>query len=151
MDGFFTVTEVAAGPCSAAEATLVRPGKADRFRTRVSPPPPDTVVVASPGHAVALVQQARASEAALRAEHAAEVARLADALRQQAEAHAAEVERLRAEHAAESRRLVEAHWRARDAARTGGLGEGSDPGPEARSPARPPDALRWLARITRRG
>ena len=156
MDGYATVAQAAAGQCFAAEVALVRPRKADRFRTRVSPPPPDTVVVASPGHAVALVERVRASEAALRAEHAAEVARLTRALRDQKQAHAAEIARLRAEHAAGVRRLVEAHWRGRDAARHGAecpsFTEGSSaPGPRAPSPARPRPTRGWLARITGRG
>ena len=58
-------------------------------------------------------------EAALRARHAAEVARLRAALRAMEEAHAAEVPRLRAEHAAELGRLMEARRGAPDAARTG--------------------------------
>jgi hypothetical protein len=77
------------------------------------------VVVASVRHTVSLEEEARAREAALCAAHAAEVARLAGALRRQKEASAVEIERLRAEHAAELRRLVEAHWRALDAAKTG--------------------------------
>src|ERR671917_373233 len=111
MDGFATITKAAAGRRFAAELPLGRPGNADRLWARVSPPPPDTVVVASPGHAVALLEQARAREAALRTEAAAEVARLTRALRDQRKAHAAEIKRLRAEHAAGVRRLVEAHWR----------------------------------------
>ena len=156
MDGFATVTEAAAGQCIAAEVPPDRPGNADRFWARVSPPPPDTVVVASPGHAFALVEQARASEAALRAEAAAEVARLTRALRDQRKAHAAEIERLRAEHAAGVRRLVEAHWRGRDAARIraecpSGPEGGAAPGPQAPSPARPRPTREWLARLTGRG
>ena len=156
MDGFATVTEAAAGRCFAAGVAPDRPGNANRFWARVSPPPPDTVVVASPGHAVALLEQARASEAALRAEHAAEVARLTRALRDQKEAHAAEIERLRAEHAAGVRRLVEAHWRGRDAARNGaecpsGPERSAAPGPQAPSPARPRPTREWLARLTGRG
>ena len=152
MDGFATVTEAAAGQCFAAEAAPDRPGNADRFWARVSPPSPDTVVVASPGHAFALVEQARASEAALRAEAAAEVARLTRALRDQRMAHKAAIERLRADHAAGVRRLVEAHWRGRDAARNGAecpsSPEGSvAPGPQARTPARPRPTREWLARL----
>jgi len=47
-------------------------------------------------------------EAALRAEHAAEVARLTVALRSMRAAHAAEIELLRAEHAAGLRQSVAA-------------------------------------------
>ena len=49
MDGFATVTEAAAGRCFAAGVAPDRPGNADRFWARVSPPPPDTVVVATGG------------------------------------------------------------------------------------------------------
>ena len=157
MDGYATVAEAAAGPCSTVEAALVRPGGADRFRARVSPPPPDTVVVASPGHAVALVERARAREAALRAETAAEVARLTRALREQRKAHAAEIERLRAEHAAGLRRLVETHWRALDAVRTAtehpnGQEAEAVQGPRTRPAVGPlPGTRGWLSRITGRG
>ena len=140
---------------AALEAAPFLRSRCGRARDPLAPPP-DTVVVASPGHAFALVEQARAREAALRAEHAAEVARLADALRDQKKAHAAEVERLRAGHAAALRRLVEAHWRVRDAARTGterrcGPDETAAPGHEARSRVHLPGARGWLARITWRG
>lgn len=105
-----------------------------RLRGRATPP--------GSGHAFALVERARASEAALRAEAAAEVARLTRALREQKTAHMAEIGRLRAEHAAGVRRLVETYWRGCDAARNG-TGRPSGPegsaaaAPQAPSPARP--------------
>lgn len=142
MDGYAKVAEAETGQCFAVEAAPARPGDAARVRARVSPPPPDTVVVASFGHAFALVERARASEAALRAEAAAEVARLTRALREQKTAHMAEIGRLRAEHAAGVRRLVETCWRGCDAARNG-TGRPSGPegsaaaAPQAPSPARP--------------
>ena len=155
MDGYATVAEDA-GQCSASEAPPVRPGDGDRFRARVSAPPPDTVVVASPGQAAALVEQARAREAALRAEAAAEVARLTRALRDQKKAHAAEIERLRAEHAAGLRRLVETHWRALNAGRAGTERPGGQQaeavqGPQTRPSVRLSRTREWLSRITERG
>ena len=76
--------------------------------------------MASFRRATALEEQAKAREAALRAEHAAEVALLVDALRHQHETHAAEIEGLRAEHAVVLRRLVEAqHHRVLGADRRG--------------------------------
>jgi hypothetical protein len=143
---------------AAPEAAPHWQGRHGRTRDPVAPPPPDTVVVVSQRHAASSEGQEGAREAMLRAKrHAAEAARLAEALRDQRWAHAAEVQRLRAEHAAALRRLVEAHWRARDAARTGverltgGPGEESGPGLQAQSLARPWGMRGWLARITWRG
>ena len=94
-------------------------------------------------------------EAALRAEHAAEVARLTVALRSMRAAHAAEIERLRAEHAAGLRRSVEADRQTRDAARAGANGGGPGWRSALEAVARlldlPPGTRDWLARITGRG
>jgi hypothetical protein len=143
---------------AAPEAAPHRQSRDGRTRDPVAPPPPDTVVLVSLRHAAPSEGQEGAREAMLRAErHAAEAARLAEALRDQRRAHAAEVERLRAEHAAALRRLVEAHWRARDAARTGterlasGPGEESGPGLQAPFLARSRGRRGWLARIAGKG
>jgi hypothetical protein len=141
---------------TAAPGTALFPrGRCEDARDPLAAPPPDTVVVASLRHASALEEQAKAREAALRAEHAAEMERLADALRHQRETHAAEIEGLRAEHAAVLRRIVEAQRQARDRARTGAgprIGPGGrEAGAQARSPARRPVTRReWLARLTGR-
>jgi hypothetical protein len=105
--------------------------------------------------------RAQRLRAALRARHAAEVARLRAALRAMEEAHAAEVARLRAEHAADTaglRRAVEVQRWAPDTARTGALrasggpGEGAAPRPQAApSPARPRATRGRLARLTGKG
>ena len=135
---------------------LLQQGRCEGVRHPLAAPSPNTVVVASLRHAAAPEEQAKAREAALRAEHAAEVARLADALRDQRETHAAEIERLRAEHTVVLRRVVEAQRRARDTAWTGagprtGPGGRSDAGPQARSAARRTVTRReWLARLTGR-
>jgi hypothetical protein len=127
----------------------------------LDPPPPDAVVAVSLRHAAAPEERAREREAALRARHAAEVARLRAALRAMEEAHAAEVARLRAEHAADTaglRRAVEVQRWAPDTARTGavrasgGPGEGAAPRPQAApSPARPRATRGRLARLTGKG
>lgn len=175
MDVIATVTGIAAVRRSNAEEG---PGDAGRFRAQAAtapgeapiradrheaardppaPPSPDTVVTTSPRHTAAAEERARAREAALRVEHAAEVARLAAALRDQKQAHAAEIERLRAGHAAGLRRLVEAHWRALDAARTaaeplsGGPGEGAAPESQTPYAVRPPGTRGRLARIMGKG
>jgi hypothetical protein len=93
----------------APETAPFGPSRCGSARNPLAPPPPDTVVVASPRHAIALEERARVREAALRAEHAAEVARLTVALRSMRAIHTAEIERLRAEHAAGLRRSVEAN------------------------------------------
>src|SRR5690349_9347046 len=84
-------------------------------RKPLAAPPPNMIVVASRQQAIALEEHVRACEAALRAEHAAEVARLQQALRDLRAAHAAEIERLHREHASELRRAVEAQWHRRSA------------------------------------
>jgi hypothetical protein len=123
----------------------------------LDPPSPDAVVAVSLRHAAAPEERAREREAALRARHAAEVARLRAALRAMEEAHAAEVGRLRAEHAAELARAAEAHRRAPDAARTGaerrsGPEESGASGLRARQPVRQQVTTRGrLARLTGRG
>ena len=140
----------------APETAPFGPSRCGSARDPLAPPPPDTVVVASPRHAMALEERARVREAALRAEHAAEVARLTVALRSMRAAHAAEIELLRAEHAAGLRRSVEADRQTRDAARTG-ANYGGGPGwrsaleAVARLLDRPPGTRDWLARITGRG
>jgi hypothetical protein len=142
---------------AAPEAAPHRQSRDGRTRDPVAPPP-DTAVAVSLRHAAPSEGQEGAREATLRAgRHAAEAALLAEALRDQRRAHAAEVERLRAEHAAALRRLAEAHWRARDAARTGterlarGPGEESGPGLQAPFLARSRDRRGWLARIAGKG
>jgi hypothetical protein len=127
----------------------------------LAPPSPDAVVAVSLRHAAAPEERAREREAALRARHAAEVARLRAALRAMEEAHAAKVARLRAEHAADTAGLrwaVEATLRALDAARTGAeppsdLDGGDAPGLKAApSAARQRATIRKrLARLTGRG
>ncbi len=138
------------------------PGRSDAVPDPLlDPPSPDAVVAVSLRGDVAPEERAREREAALRARHAAEVARLRAALRAMEEAHAAEVARLRAEHAADTaglRRAVEAHGRAPDAARTGAEppsdldGSGAPGFQAARSAARPRAPTRArLARLTGRG
>jgi hypothetical protein len=122
-------------------------------------PPPDAVVTVSLRQADA--QETRTREAALRARHAAEVARLRAALRAMEEAHAAEVARLRAEHAADTaglRRAVEADPHALEEALAGAerpsdSGRGGGPGLKAtRSAVRQRATIRKrLARLTGRG
>ena len=82
-------------------------------------PPPDTVVARPRREAEAEVR-ATVREEAMRAQHAAEIDRLAQALRRLRQEHAAEVERLRAEHAAEVQHLTETLWRLRDVLRAKG-------------------------------
>ena len=121
----------------------------------LDPPPPDAVVTVSLRHAAA--QEERTREAALRARHAAEVARLRAALRAMEEARAAEVARLRAEHAAELGRLVAARRGAPDAARTGAERQSGPQGSgalglRARPPARQQATTRGrLARLGGKG
>jgi hypothetical protein len=150
------------GADAAAAADRLRAGAAPQgFGEAVpdpllDPPSPDTVVAVSLRDGLAPEERARAREAALRARHAAEAARLRAALRAMEEAHAAEVARLRAEHAADTaglRRAVEAQRRAPDTAWTGaersggGPEEGAAPGSQAPSPARPRAARGRLARL----
>jgi hypothetical protein len=156
--GAFLVQPSLGRSSASAAVSEAAPFQEGRYETwdPLAPPSPDTVIVASLRHAIALEKRAMHREAALHAEHAAEVARLTDELRDQEEAHAAEVERLRAEHAAELRRLVETRWRKRDATRPGperrGVPEGKAvPGPPAPSAIRLPGTREWLARITARG
>jgi hypothetical protein len=148
-----------------ATATVPK-GAAERDATRLEPlaaPSPDMIVVASRQQAIVLEEQARAQEAALHAEHAAEVARLHQALRDLRIAHAAEIERLHREHASELRRIVEAQRRRRDAVQAVvpcpnvPQGRAEPPAQQERTapspqlPYRPQVAREWLARIRRRG
>jgi hypothetical protein len=79
-------------------------------------PSPDTVL-APRQHGIHAQDHGQAYAALKHDEQAAEVARLTQALHDAKQVHAAEIERLRAQHAAEMRRLVEALWQAQDAAR----------------------------------
>ena len=162
MDGIATATGVVderrhsiaeAEPLSSDDADRLRPGVApagrhDAVGDPLAPPSPDAVVAVWLRHAAPPEERARAREAALRAEHAAEVAGLRAALRDMEGAHAAEIARLRAEHAAVLRRVVEAHRRGPDPACPG---EGAAPKPMAPSPARRRWIGRRLARLTRTG
>ena len=125
-------------------------------REPLAAPPPNMIIVASRQQAVAVEEEARTREAALRAEHVAEVARLHQALRDLRVAHAAEIERLLREHAHELRRAVEAHWHKRNAVEVAVACTSEQEAraalePPARLPARPLAARKWLARIRRRG
>ncbi len=167
MDGIATATGAAderrhsiaeAEPLASDDADRLRPGVApagrhDAVGDPLAPPSPDAVVAVWLRHTAPPEERARAREAALRAEHAAEVAGLRAALRDMKGAHAAEIARLRAEHAAALRRVVEVHRRAPDAARADAArpGEGAAPRPVARSPARRRWIGRGLARLTRNG
>jgi hypothetical protein len=172
MDGIAIATEAAdrvrhplvmeAGHLGPDDADLLRAGAAPQDLGEAAseplhdPPSPDAVVAVSLRGDLAPEERARAREAALRARHAAEAARLRAALRAMEEAHAAEVARLRAEHAAELGRLAEANRGAPDAARVGaerqsGPQESGAPGTRARQPVRQQAALRArLARLTGR-
>src|SRR3954463_2838396 len=90
-------------------------GVAEAEQTYVAPSP-DTIL-APRQHGIDAQDQGPACAALLRKEHAAEVARLTQELRDLKQAHLAAVERLRAEHATDVQRLVEALWQAQDAAR----------------------------------
>jgi hypothetical protein len=103
-----------------------RPGEEHR-----PAPPPDTVVAGS-SRGAADGEGPKAREAALREEHAAELARLTRVLRETKKAHAAEIERLRAGHAADLRRLVEALWHAQNAARAASARADTEPASAAR-------------------
>jgi hypothetical protein len=125
-----------------------RPGEEHR-----PAPPPDTVVAGSSRGTADGEGPAKAREAALREEHAAELARLTRVLRETKKAHAAEIERLRAGHAADLRRLVEALWHAQNAARAASARADTEPASAARPQPRAPFArLRtWLARVVAGG
>jgi hypothetical protein len=139
------------------EVEPVQSGRGDAAAQEpLAAPSPNTMVVASRQHAIIMEGQASAREAAFRAEHAAEVARLNQTLRDLRMAHAAEIERLRRDHASELRRAVEAPWGRRDAPQAAveyraDPEETAAPEPQARSPDRPRAAREWLARIRRRG
>ena len=176
MDGIATTTEAAdegRQHLAAPEAGHLGMDDTDRLRAGaapqgfgepvpdplIDPPSPDAVVAVSLRDDLAPEERARAREAALRARHAAEVARLRAALRAMQEAHAAEMARLHAEHAADMvglRRAVEAHRRGLEAAPTGaerpsgGADEGTAPGSQTSSPARPRATRARLARLTGR-
>lgn len=105
------------GATSPGENEPAQPEHAAAAEDHRPAPSPHTVVVASGRRVSKAREQARAQEAALRAEYAAEIARLTRILRETRRAHAAELDRLRADHAAKLRRLVEAQWRTRDATR----------------------------------
>jgi hypothetical protein len=117
MNGFVAVSEITtktergvlATPCS----------REDRAAPLASlgAPSPNMVVAANWRRTIEAEEQARAREAVVHAEHAAEIVRLTQALREARVAHQADIDRLREEHAAELRRLVEALWRAQDVAR----------------------------------
>jgi hypothetical protein len=79
-------------------------------------PSPDTVL-APRQHGIHAQDHGQAYAALKHDEQAAEVARLTQALHDAKQVHAAEIERLRAQHAAEMHRMVEALWQAQDAAR----------------------------------
>jgi hypothetical protein len=66
-------------------------------------PPPEAVVVGTSIRTRGIEEEMRAREAALRAEHAAEIAELNEKLLNARKAHAVTVERLHAEYAAEVR------------------------------------------------
>ena len=79
------------------------------------PAPSPSTIVGTPS------RQAAEMLAALRLEHEAEVARFQGKLRDLRQAHATEIARVRAEHAADMRRLVEALWDAQAVARAASL------------------------------
>ena len=79
-------------------------------------PSPDTVV-STRQQRIHAEDQGQASATLKDDASAAEVARLIQALHDAKQVHASEIERLRAQHAAEMQRLVEALWVAQDAAR----------------------------------
>jgi hypothetical protein len=87
------------------------------FEPSFAAPSPDTIL-APRQHGMDAQDQSQASAALLGERHAAEVARLTQALHDAKQACAADIGRLRAQHAAEMQRMVEALWQAQDAART---------------------------------
>ncbi len=186
MDGFATSTEATALPNSAAPATSSSLGNTDRTAsslarssvsgaTAVVPslapaptgdgasatqdpvaPSPETVVARSWHAPLDGQTQAAAREAMLREEHAEEMARLTQALRDMRQDHAAEIERLRAHHAAEVQRLVEALWYAQDAARAVSAplvrpAEKPALDPQLPSQAQPARSRSWLRRFMGQG
>ncbi|TDH58190.1 hypothetical protein E2C06_33910 [Dankookia rubra] len=96
--------------------TATQPGEVAAASETYASPPPDTIV-APRQHGVHAEDQGQASATLNHDAQAAEVARLTQALHGAKQVHAAEIERLRAQHAAEMQRLVEALWQAQDAAR----------------------------------
>ncbi len=102
---------------SALDVALPKPDEAIASEQHVLAPPPDTVVVGAYRDAFRAEERLRAGEVLQYMEHATQVARLTQTLRDIGQVHAAEIERLRAQHASEIRRLVEALWHAQDAAR----------------------------------
>ena len=174
MDGFATSAKATALPNSAAPATSpsrpLIPGAAATMPGVAPAPPGDEAsatqdpvapspetVVARPRH-VPLNAQERAAvrEAMLREQHAEEMARLIQALRDMRQDHAAEIERLRAHHAAEVQRLVEALWHAQDAARAVSAplvrpAEKPALDPQLPSQAQPARSRSWLRRFMGQG
>ena len=96
--------------------TAIQPGEIAAVRQTYAPPPPDTVVVPR-RHGIHAEDQGQASAVLKHDAQAAEVVQLTQALHDLKQVHAAEIERLRAQHAADMQRLVEALWQAQDAAR----------------------------------
>ena len=96
-------------------------------------PSPDTVLAVR-HFGLDAQDQGQANEALLREKHAAEVARLTQALHTAKQAHLVEIERLRARHAADVQRLVEALWHAQDAARAASARPETAAGPPAPEP-----------------
>jgi hypothetical protein len=94
----------------------VSPGDIAAAGQTYAAPPPDTVV-APRQQGIHAHDQGLAAAVLKHDEQAAEVARLTQSLQDTKQMHAAEIERLRAEHAADLQRMVEALWQARDAAR----------------------------------
>ena len=113
-------------------------------------PSPDTVLTVQ-HRGLDAQDQGQANEALLREKHAAEVARLTQALHNAKQAHLVEIERLRAQHAADVQRLVEALWHAQDAARAASARPETAAGPPTPEP-QPSVQLqpvRWRALLVR--
>jgi hypothetical protein len=108
----------------------------------IAAPSPTTVVTANWRRTIEAEEQARAREAALSVEHAAEIARLTQALRDARRAHAADIAQHRIQHAMQVRQLVEALRRSQNPAKT----------PASERPAALwPPLLGLLARVVRKG
>ncbi len=186
MDGFATSAKATALPNSAAQATSSSLGNTDRTASSPSrpsvsdtaavvpglapaplgdgasatqdpvAPSPETVVARSWHVPLNAQERAAVREAMLREEHAEEMARLIQALRDMRQDHAAEIERLRAHHAAEVQRLVEALWHAQDAARAVSAPSECPAERPALDPQPPSQAQRvrsctWLGRFVGQG
>ncbi len=113
------VLDDAPPPLAAVDAVLLREVALTAQEAGPPPAPPASDVAREverlrADHAAEVARLAEAHELALdalREAHAAEVARMEAAQRRDREAHAAEVERIRADHAAEIARLETAHRR----------------------------------------